>query len=131
MPEKKSKILLVDDDKVFTEMYKVRLEASGYEVVIVEDGEQALVAAMREKPDLILLDIMMPKINGLDVLDILKATPETKDIPVIILTALLKDINEVRGLMGGAAGYLIKSEVTPAEVVEKIEEVLQKARGEK
>jgi DNA-binding response OmpR family regulator len=123
---KKAKILLVDDDKVFDEMYKLRLEASGYDVVVVEDGEKALVSAMEVKPDLILLDIMMPKINGLDVLDILKSTPETKDIPVIILTALLKDVNEVRGLMSGAAGYLVKSEVTPAQVVEKIESVLQK-----
>ena len=122
----KAKILLVDDDKVFIEMYKLRLEASGYEVVVVEDGEKALVSAMDVKPNLILLDIMMPKINGLDVLDILKSTPETKNIPVIILTALLKDVNEVRGLMAGAAGYLVKSEVTPAQVVEKIESVLQK-----
>ena len=126
MINKKTKILLVDDDKVFDEMYKLRLEASGYDVVVVEDGEKALVSAMEVKPDLILLDIMMPKINGLDVLDILKSTPETKEVPVIILTALLKDVNEVRGLMSGATGYLIKSEVTPAQVVEKIEEVLQK-----
>jgi len=126
MVNEKKKILLVDDDNVFSEMYKLRLEASGYDVVIVEDGEKALVAAMQEKPDLILLDVMMPKINGLDTLDILKSTAETKDIPVIILTALLKDVNEVRGLMSGAAGYLVKSEVTPAQVVEKIEEVLQK-----
>lgn len=126
--EKKLKILLVDDDKVFSEMYKLRLEASGYQVVLVEDGEKALVLAMSEKPNLILLDVMMPKINGLDTLDILKSTPETKNIPVIILTALLKDVNEVRGLMSGAAGYLVKSEVTPAQVVEKIEEILQKAK---
>lgn len=127
MTKEKTKILLVDDDKVFDEMYKLRLEASGYEVVVVEDGEKALVSAMDENPDLILLDIMMPKINGLDVLDILKSTPETKNIPVIILTALLKDVNEVRGLMSGATGYLVKSEVTPAQVVEKIEQALQKS----
>jgi len=125
---KKAKILLVDDDRVFAEMYKLRLESSGYEVVIVEDGEKALVTAMRERPDLILLDIMMPKINGLDVLDILKTTPETRDIPVIVLTALLKDVNEVRGLMSGAVEYLVKSEVTPQQVLEKIEEVLQRER---
>jgi CheY-like chemotaxis protein len=123
---KKAKILLVDDDRVFAEMYKLRLESSGYEVVIVEDGEKALVTAMKEKPDLILLDIMMPKINGLDVLDILKTTPETRDIPVIVLTALLKDVNEVRGLMSGAVEYLVKSEVTPQQVLEKIEEILQR-----
>ena len=122
----KIKILLVDDDRVFSEMYKLRLEASGYEVVLVEDGEKALVSAMEVKPDLILLDVMMPKINGLDTLDILKSTPETKGTPVIILTALLKDVNEVRGLMSGAAGYLVKSEVTPSQVVEKIEETLHK-----
>lgn len=126
MPEKKKKILLVDDDKTFCEMYKLRLEASGYEVVIAEDGEKALVLAMDEKPDVILLDIMMPKINGLDVLDLLKTTPETKEIPVIVLTALIKDINEIRSLMSGAASYLVKSEIMPAQVVEKIEEVLQK-----
>lgn len=124
MAEEKKKILLVDDDKTFNEMYKLRLESSGYEVVVVEDGEKALVSAMKEKPDIILLDIMMPKINGLDVLDLLKTTDETKNIPVIILTAIIKDINEVRGLMSGAAGYLVKSEVMPAQVVEKIKEVL-------
>jgi len=131
MPQDKAKILLVDDDKVFCDMYKLRLEASSYDVVIVEDGEKALVSAMKEKPDIILLDVMMPKINGLDTLDILKSTPETKNIPVIILTALLKDVNEARGLMAGAAGYLVKSEVTPAQVVEKIEDTIQKSKIKK
>jgi len=77
-------------------------------------------------PQLILLDLMMPKVNGFDVLDILKTTPETKNIPIIILTALIQDTNKQRGLKSGAADYIVKSETMPKEVIEKIKSVIEK-----
>src|SRR3989344_4209139 len=84
-------ILLVDDDLTLREMYAERLKAEGFQVNSAKDGEEALQMASDNHPNIILLDIMMPKINGLDVLKKLKEQPDTKDIPVIVLTALIQD----------------------------------------
>jgi len=130
MPEeKKEKILIVEDDKSLREMYQLRLSINGYDVIEAGDGEEGLDVAIKEKPDLILLDIMMPKMSGMDVLDILKSTPETKDIPVIVLTALTEENVKAKGLVYGAEDYLIKSQTMPGQVVEKIEGVLAKKKG--
>ena len=83
-----TKILLVEDDNGLREIYNIRLTAEGYDVVAAGDGEQALAVAVQEKPDLVISDVMMPKISGFDMLDILRQTPETKDIKVIMMTAL-------------------------------------------
>jgi len=128
MADGKTKILICEDDKSLREMYQLRLSINGYDVVEAKDGEEGLDLAIKEKPDLILLDIMMPKMSGMDVLDILKSTPETKDIPVILLTALNEESIRSKGLVYGAEDYLVKASTMPGKVVEKIEEVLAKKK---
>lgn len=129
MSDGKKKILIVEDDKSLREMYQLRLSINGYDVLEARDGEEGLDLAIKEKPDLIMLDIMMPKMSGMDVLDIIKSTPETKDIPVILLTALNEESVRSKGLVYGAEDYLVKSQTMPGKVVEKIEEVLSKKNG--
>lgn len=123
--ESKQIILLVDDDLNLRQMYKIRLESAGYQVVEAGNGEEAMARAVEQKPDCILLDVMMPRVNGFDVLDILKTTKSTKGIPVIVLTALMQDDTKERVKNSGAAGFLVKAEVVPSQVVEAIKEVLQ------
>jgi len=123
---KGTKILLVDDDKMLIELYKERLELAGYQVEISRDGEEGLAKVHQIKPDLVLLDIMMPKVNGYEALASIKSDPATKDIPVIILSALMRDINKTKAIESGADDYIIKSEAMPADVIKKIENVLQK-----
>lgn len=123
---KGSRILMADDDKMLIDMYKERLELAGYQVSICRDGEEALAQVRREKPDIILLDIMMPKANGYEVLASLKSDPQTKDVPVVMLSALMRDFNREKAVEAGADDYLIKSEAMPSDVITKIEQVLQK-----
>ncbi len=120
------KVLVVDDDQALLEMYTMRLKEEAFEVIVARNGEEALARAVDSKPDVILLDVMMPKVNGFDVLDILKSTPETKNIPVLILTVLIQDIDRERGLKAGAEDYLVKSETMPGQVIEKVKQVLSK-----
>lgn len=120
------KVLMVDDDKMLLDMYKERLELAGYKVTSCSNGEECLKTINQAKPDIILLDIMMPKVNGYDTLASIKSDPATKDIPVIILSALVRDINKSRAIEAGADDYIIKSEVMPADVIKKIENVLSK-----
>lgn len=117
---RKKKILLVEDDKGLSAVYNTRLQAEGFDVRHVPDGEDALTNALEFKPDLILLDVMMPKISGFDVLDILRNTPETNNIRIIMLTALSQesDIEKAKSL--GVDDYLVKSQVVIADVVERI-----------
>ena len=119
-------ILLVDDDLTLREMYDERLKAEGFEIVQASNGEEALSQAKETKPNVILLDVMMPKINGFDVLKQLKEDPETQDIPVIILTALIQDVDRAQGKKLGAADYIVKSETMPGEVIAKIKNVMPK-----
>lgn len=123
---KGTKVLMVDDDKMLLDMYKERLELAGYNVVGVTNGEECLAKIQEVKPDIVLLDIMMPKINGYDTLASIKSDPATKDTPVIILSALVRDINKSKAVEAGADDYIIKSEVMPADVIKKIETVLGK-----
>jgi len=119
-----TKILLVEDDAALRDIYSTRFLAEGYEVVTAADGEQALTTAVREKPNLILLDIMMPKISGFDVLDILRTTPETKDCKIVLMTALSQPSDIDKGKSLGADDYLVKSQVTLTDVVEKVKVLL-------
>lgn len=119
-----SKIMIVEDDTSLREIYGIRMTAEGYEVVSAGDGEEALAMAVKEKPDLILSDVMMPKISGFDMLDILKSTPETKDIKVVMMTALSSEDQRARGERLGADRYLVKSQVGIEDVVNTIHEVL-------
>lgn len=119
-----SKIMLVEDDNNLREIYEARLIAEGYEIVSAADGEQALAIAVKEKPDLIIADIMMPKISGFDMLDILRSTPETKDTKVIMMTALSQAEDKARADKLGADRYLVKSQVTLEDVAKVAKEVL-------
>lgn len=116
--------MVVEDDAALREIYSIRVAAEGYEVVTAGDGEEALAVAVREKPDLILSDVMMPKISGFDMLDILRSTPETQNIKVVMMTALSSDDQRARGERLGADRYLVKSQVGIEDVVNTIHEVL-------
>jgi CheY-like chemotaxis protein len=119
-----TKILLVEDDKSLREIYGVRLLAEGYDIVSAGDGEEALAMAIKERPDLIVSDVMMPKISGFDMLDILRSTTETKDIKVIMMTALSSEDQRARGEALGADRYLVKSQVGIEDVVRTVHDVL-------
>lgn len=119
-----SKIMIVEDDESLREIYGIRLTAEGYAVVSAHDGEDALAVAVRERPDLIISDVMMPKITGFDMLDILRSTPETQNIKVIMMTALSSEDQRQRGESLGADRYLVKSQVGIEDVVNVVHEVL-------
>lgn len=119
-----TKILLVEDDKSLREIYGVRLLAEGYDIVSAGDGEEALAMAIKDRPNLIISDVMMPKISGFDMLDILRSTTETRDIKVIMMTALSSEDQRARGESLGADRYLVKSQVGIEDVVRTVHEVL-------
>lgn len=119
-----TKILLVEDDKSLREIYGVRLLAEGYDIISAGDGEEALAMAIKDRPALIVSDVMMPKISGFDMLDILRSTTETRDIKVIMMTALSSDDQRARGEQLGADRYLVKSQVGIEDVVRTVHEVL-------
>lgn len=120
-----AKIMLVEDDNNLREIYEARLLAEGYQIISAKDGEEALAMAVKEKPDLIISDVMMPKISGFDMLDILRSTPETKDTKVIMMTALSQAEDKARAGKLGADRYLVKSQVTLEDVAKVTREVLQ------
>ncbi len=119
-----TKIMLVEDDKSLREIYGVRLLAEGYDIVSAGDGEEALAMAIKERPQLIISDVMMPKISGFDLLDILRSTTETRNIRVIMMTALSSENQRQRGEQLGADRYLVKSQVGIEDVVRVVHEVL-------
>jgi DNA-binding response OmpR family regulator len=125
MSESKQKlVLIVEDDDNLASVYQTRLEAEGFATKRVPNGEDALSAALESKPDLILLDVMMPKVSGFDVLDILRNTPETANVKVIMLTALSQESDKEKAKSLGVDDYLIKSQVVIADVVDRIKEHL-------
>lgn len=119
-----AKIMLVEDDRSLREIYSIRLVAEGYNVISAGDGEEGLALAVKEKPDLIIADVMMPRISGFDMLDILRSQPETSHIKVIMMTALSSDSQRQRGENLGADRYLVKSQVGIEDVVNTVHEVL-------
>lgn len=118
------KVMLVEDDKSLREIYGVRLLAEGYDIVSAGDGEEALAMAIKERPQLIISDVMMPKVSGYDMLDILRSTTETRGIKVIMMTALSSDEQRTRAESLGADRYLVKSQVGIEDVVRVVHEVL-------
>jgi len=118
------KILLVEDDDALASVYQTRLQAEGFDLRRVPNGEDALAVALQYKPDLILLDVMMPKVSGFDVLDILRNTPETANVRIIMLTALSQDSDRERAESLGVDDYLVKSQVVIADVVDRIKQHL-------
>lgn len=121
---KSKRILLVEDDDALANVYMIRLEAENFDIRRVANGEDALAAAQEYKPDLILLDVMMPKVSGFDVLDILRNTPQTANVKIIMLTALSQESDRQRAESLGADDYLVKSQVVIADVVDHIKQQL-------
>lgn len=127
MPAKPAqKILLVEDDTFLSNIYQTKFTKEGYQVFAASDGEDALKAVKIKKPDIILLDVLLPKLDGFAVLEKLKKDPETKDIPVILLTNLGQRDDVDRGLQLGAADYLIKAHFKPSETVAKVRKILER-----
>ena len=114
------KILFVEDDDALAGVYLVRLQAEGFEVKRVANGEEALAAATQYKPDLVLLDVMMPKVSGFDVLDILRNTPETANLKVVMLTALSQEADRKRAQDLGVDDYIVKSQVVITDVIDRL-----------
>ncbi len=119
-----SKIMLVEDDNSLLEIYEARLKAEGYDIVTARDGEEALTVALKEHPDLIIADVMMPKVSGFDMVDILRSTPETKATKIIMMTALNQAEDKARAEKLGADKYLVKSQVTLEDVARIVHDVL-------
>ena len=117
-------ILLVEDDAILKEMYQISLEKAGFKMTAVDTGEDALTVIENHAFDLVLLDIMLPKISGLDVLQKLREGEATKDLPIVILSALGTDEDKMRAKELGATDYLTKSETTPKDMTERIKEIL-------
>lgn len=122
MPEdtKGKRILLVEDDDALANVYMTRLKAEHFDVARVANGEDALAAAREHKPDLVLLDVMMPKVSGFDVLDILRNTPETANLKIIMLTALSQESDKQRAQGLGVDDYLVKSQVVISDVIDRV-----------
>lgn len=116
----KAKILLVEDDDTLAEIYRQRLQLEGFNTRRSKDGEEALKDAIEFNPDLILLDVMMPRMNGFDVLDILRNTKQTKNMRIIMLTALSQPKDAERAKELGADDFLVKSQVVISDVVDRI-----------
>ncbi len=124
---KKAKVLVVDDDPLIMRMYEYRLKHDGYEVFLAFDGEGAIMKAKKEKPGIILLDLMMPKMNGVETLKFLKKESDTRNIPVIILTNLGDDpayIDLTKEM--GADDYLVKADTSLKELTARVESILGK-----
>ena len=118
------KVLLVEDDDSLASVYVTRFEAEGFVVKRVPNGEEALTVTIAFRPDIILLDVMMPKVSGFDVLDILRNTPETANTKIVMLTALSQESDKQRAKELGVDDYLVKSQVVIADVVERVKQHL-------
>ena len=125
--QQKIKILLIEDDPFLLSMYSTKFELENFQVFSADDGQKGLNLAFVQMPDIILLDILMPVMNGFEVLEKLKADPTTRAIPVIMLTNLNQKDEIDKAISQGAVDYLIKAHFMPSEVVEKIKAVLAKA----
>lgn len=122
--ENQKVILLVEDDTFLAGMYKTKFEMEGFKVITAEDGLKGFQLAKEKDVDIILLDILLPKMDGFEVLEKIRASKDTKDLPVIMLTNLGQKEDVKKGLERGADGYLIKAHFMPSEVVEKVKSVL-------
>jgi len=122
MTKTKKKILVVEDEQILSSMYKAKFENDNFEVLIANNGVDGLRLAKEQKPSIIMLDVILPQIDGFSVLKELKKDKATKDIPVIMLTNLGTDEDKVKGEELGAADYLVKANLTPAQVEEKVKQ---------
>lgn len=123
------KILIVEDDQFLRDLMLAKLEEEEFEVDIAVDGEEALEKVAKAKPDLILLDLLLPKMDGFEVLEKIKNDKGTKDIPVIILSNSGTQKAKQRGMQLGASEYMVKAHFTPTEILNEIKDVLQKSKN--
>ncbi|MFH1426992.1 MAG: response regulator, partial [Patescibacteria group bacterium] len=114
--EKKKKILIIEDDQVISTMYKIKFTADGYDVIYADTGVKGLESAKKNKPDIILLDIILPELDGFAILQEIKKDSKIKKIPVIMLTNLGTEEDKKKGEKFGAADYIVKASLTPSEV---------------
>ena len=124
MENSKRKILFIDDDNFLRKVYQAELSDHGYEVILAADGEEGLEKAALEDPDLILLDMIMPKKNGFEVLTELQRNPKTRNIPVIILSNLGQEDDKKKGIDLGAVDYLKKDSITLDILVDRVNQYL-------
>jgi len=120
-----SKVLIIEDDQRINKVYNLKLAMDGIEAATAIDGEEGLRKVYSENPDLILLDLMLPKKSGFEILKEIKANPKTKDIPVMILSNLAQEKEREDGLALGAIDYIVKSNMSIQQIMEKIKAVLQ------
>jgi DNA-binding response OmpR family regulator len=124
MAETKGKILIIEDDRYISKMYQLKLSLEGYDVQVAENGREGVDKVKEFMPDIILLDILMPELDGFEVLKIVKSDDATKDIPVLVMSNLGQEDHVEKGMKLGAIGYIVKSQYTPSKVVEKIKSVI-------
>ncbi|MEK7557950.1 MAG: response regulator [Patescibacteria group bacterium] len=122
---KKKKILVVEDDVMISSMYKIKFEVDDFTVVIANNGAEGLELAKKENPDIIMLDVILPQIDGFSVLEELKKDKQTKDIPVVMLTNLGTEEDKAKGKKFGVIDYLVKASLTPKQISIKIKQYLK------
>lgn len=125
MADATGKILIVEDDRYISKMYQLKLSLEGYDVQVAENGKEGVEKIKEFMPDVVLLDILMPELDGFEVLKIIKEDATTKDIPVLIMSNLGQEDHVQKGMKLGAVGYVVKSQYTPSKVVEKIKSVIK------
>lgn len=125
MDKVKTHVLLIEDDTFLVDIYRTKFEMEGFKVSVAENGEQGLEDVKKKKPDIILLDILLPKLDGFAVLEKIKKDKEISKIPVILLTNLGQRDDVEKGLQLGASDYLIKAHFKPSETVDKVKEVMK------
>jgi DNA-binding response OmpR family regulator len=121
-----AKILLVEDDRMISGMYETKLRQEGFQIVLAENGADALELAIQERPDLVLLDIILPQIDGFAVLQELRLNRNTREIPIVMLTNLGTPEDKEKGVRYGATEYLVKANLTPTDVAQTVKKFLTK-----
>jgi DNA-binding response OmpR family regulator len=119
------KILIVEDDKMISNMYETKLKQEGFNVLVADNGAAGLDLAIKETPDIILMDVILPQIDGFSVLQEVRGNPGTKNIPIVMLTNLGTSEDQEKGKKLGASDYWVKAAMTPAQVSEKVKELLK------
>ena len=124
MPEGAAKILIIEDDRYISKMYQLKLSLDGFDVQVADNGRIGVDKAKEFQPDIVLTDILMPEMDGFDVIAALKNDENLKTVPILIMSNLGQEDHIKKGLDMGATGYIVKSQYTPSKVVEKIKETL-------
>lgn len=119
-----AKILIIEDDRYISKMYQLKLSLDGFDVQVADNGRIGIEKVKEFQPDIVLTDILMPELDGFEVIKMIKADAELKTTPILIMSNLGQEDHIQKGLELGALGYIVKSQYTPSKVVEKIKEIL-------